>query len=122
VIQAFGDFVAAEDAVQEALLAAAIQWPTQGFPDNPRGWLVHVVARRMTDHFRAELARRRPETVAITGGVGRRCSTAAGALQSVAPENTQSLTDPKNAPKDALSAILAARHCWKWLSVRQTYH
>jgi RNA polymerase sigma factor (sigma-70 family) len=62
VTRRFGDFFAAEDAVQEALLAAATQWPEQGVPENPRGWLIHVAARRMTDHIRAELARRRRET------------------------------------------------------------
>ena len=63
VVRRFGDFSAAEDAVQEALFAAAVQWPVEGTPDNPRGWLIHVAARRMTDHLRAELARRRRETV-----------------------------------------------------------
>ena len=44
----------AEDAVQEALLAASLQWPQEGLPDNPRGWLIQVAARRMTDHMRSE--------------------------------------------------------------------
>jgi len=61
VIRRFGDFSAAEDAVQEALMAAATQWPRQGVPDNPRGWLIQVAARRMTDHIRSEVARRRRE-------------------------------------------------------------
>jgi RNA polymerase sigma factor (sigma-70 family) len=65
VIRRFGDFSAAEDAVQEALLAAAIQWPEAGVPDNPRGWLIQVAARRMTDHLRTELARRRREAVLV---------------------------------------------------------
>jgi RNA polymerase sigma factor (sigma-70 family) len=65
VIRRFGDFSAAEDAVQEALLAAAMQWPADGVPDNPRGWLIHVAARRMTDHVRADLARRRRETLVV---------------------------------------------------------
>ena len=65
VIRRFGDFSAAEDAVQEALLAAALQWPEEGVPDNPRGWLIHVACRRMTDHLRSELARRRRETVMV---------------------------------------------------------
>jgi len=65
VIRRFGDFAASEDAVQEALLAAALQWPQEGVPDNPRGWLIHVAARRMTDHLRAELARRRRETMVV---------------------------------------------------------
>jgi RNA polymerase sigma factor (sigma-70 family) len=66
VIRRFRDFSAAEDAVQEALLAAALQWPVEGVPDNPRGWLIHVAARRMTDHLRVELARRRREFVVVT--------------------------------------------------------
>ena len=65
LVRRFGDFAAAEDAVQEALLAAALQWPAEGMPDNPRGWLIQVGARRMTDHVRAELARRRREAVVI---------------------------------------------------------
>src|SRR5262245_13538610 len=65
VVRRFGDFSGAEDAVQEALLAAAVQWPREGVPDNPRGWLIHVAVRRMTDHVRAELARRRREGVVV---------------------------------------------------------
>ncbi len=60
----YGDFSAAEDAVQEALIAAASQWPRDGVPDNPRGWLIQVASRRMTDHIRSEAARRRRETEA----------------------------------------------------------
>ena len=66
VIRRCGDFSAAEDAVQEALLAAALQWPTEGLPQNPRGWLIQVAVRRMTDHLRTDLARRRRETTAVT--------------------------------------------------------
>jgi RNA polymerase sigma factor (sigma-70 family) len=65
IVRRFHDFPAAEDAVQEALLAAAMQWPAEGVPDNPRGWLIHVAARRMTDHIRTELARRRREAVVV---------------------------------------------------------
>ena len=57
-------FDAAEDAVQEALLAAAVAWPRDGIPDNPRGWLITVAARRMTDELRSEQARRRREDTA----------------------------------------------------------
>jgi len=60
------DFEAAEDAVQEALIAAAAQWPTSGIPDNPRGWLYSVAVRRLTDHVRSELARRRREEAVAT--------------------------------------------------------
>jgi RNA polymerase sigma factor (sigma-70 family) len=62
VIRRFRDFTAAEDAVQEALVAAALQWPRDGVPENPRAWLIQVASRRMTDHLRGELARRRRET------------------------------------------------------------
>jgi RNA polymerase sigma factor (sigma-70 family) len=68
VMRRFRDFSAAEDAVQEALLAAAMQWPEEGMPDNPRGWLIQVASRRMTDHLRRELARRRREATAIMQG------------------------------------------------------
>jgi RNA polymerase sigma factor (sigma-70 family) len=64
VIRRFRDFAAAEDAVQEALLAAALQWPREGVPDSPRGWLIQVAARRLTDQLRSALARRRRETLA----------------------------------------------------------
>jgi RNA polymerase sigma factor (sigma-70 family) len=64
MIRRFRDFSAAEDAVQEALLAAAMQWPKDGLPENPRGWLIQVASRRMTDLQRSESARRRRETAA----------------------------------------------------------
>ena len=64
VMRRFGDFAAAEDAVQEALVAAARSWPRQGVPDSPRGWLIQVAYRRMTDHLRSESARKRRETAA----------------------------------------------------------
>jgi predicted RNA polymerase sigma factor len=62
IVRRYGNFAAAEDAVQEALLAAAMQWPNEGVPDNPRGWLIKVAARRTTDQLRSEIARRRRET------------------------------------------------------------
>ncbi len=61
-----GDFAAAEDAVQDALLAAATRWPADGTPDNPLGWLIRVAARRMTDQYRSEDARRRREALAAS--------------------------------------------------------
>ena len=64
VVRRYRDFAAGEDAVQEALLAAARQWPETGVPANPGGWLVQVASRRMTDHIRREIARRRREAVA----------------------------------------------------------
>jgi RNA polymerase sigma factor (sigma-70 family) len=61
VIRRFGDFDAAEDGVQEALLAASMHWPEEGLPDNPVGWLIRTASRSMTDQFRSEVARRRRE-------------------------------------------------------------
>jgi RNA polymerase sigma factor (sigma-70 family) len=61
LVRRYGQFDACEDAVQEALLAAAMQWREEGVPDNPRAWLVTVATRRLTDHFRSESARRRRE-------------------------------------------------------------
>jgi len=66
VTRRFHDFAAAEDAVQEASLAAALQWPRDGVPENPRGWLIQVASRRMADHIRSEVARRNRETAAST--------------------------------------------------------
>ena len=60
-----GHFDLCEDAVQEALLAAAEQWPTDGIPDNPRGWLITVASRRLLDRLRGDTARQRRETAAI---------------------------------------------------------
>ncbi|WP_054813650.1 RNA polymerase sigma factor [Nocardia arizonensis] len=62
LVRRFGDFDTAEDALQEAMLAAATQWPAEGMPDNPRGWLIQVAQRRMADTVRTEVARRRRET------------------------------------------------------------
>jgi RNA polymerase sigma factor (sigma-70 family) len=64
VVRRFRDFAAAEDAVQEALIAASEQWPREGLPTNPRAWLIQVASRRMTDHIRSEVARRHREQVA----------------------------------------------------------
>jgi RNA polymerase sigma factor (sigma-70 family) len=61
LVRRHGHFDACEDAVQEALLAAAAQWPVQGWPDNPKAWLVTVASRRLTDQLRSNAARRRRE-------------------------------------------------------------
>jgi RNA polymerase sigma factor (sigma-70 family) len=85
-----GDFAACEDAVQEALLAAAVQWPADGVPDNPKGWLITVASRRRTEQWRSESARRRREETAA----------------ALAPR------DPEPAPDedDALTLLLLCCH------------
>jgi predicted RNA polymerase sigma factor len=67
VMRRHRDLAASEDAVQEALIAATTQWPAEGLPRNPRGWLLQVALRRMTDHVRSEIARRHREAVAMEG-------------------------------------------------------
>src|SRR5262249_8065299 len=54
LVRRYGHFGPAEDSVQEALLAAAQQWPRTGVPDNPRGWLIKVASRRLTDQLRSD--------------------------------------------------------------------
>jgi len=66
VVRRYGNFDAAEDAVQEALVAAVSQWQRDGLPDNPRGWLITVAARRLTDLLRSEQARRQREGMLAT--------------------------------------------------------
>jgi RNA polymerase sigma factor (sigma-70 family) len=69
IVRRYGNFADAEDAVQEALIAAAATWPAHGRPDNPRGWLVSVASRRMADQFRGDEARRRREDLAASWSV-----------------------------------------------------
>src|SRR5579859_5862319 len=65
VVRRYGNFDLAEDATQEAMAAAAMQWPRDGPPENPRAWLITVASRRLTDLLRSEQARReREDTVA----------------------------------------------------------
>jgi RNA polymerase sigma factor (sigma-70 family) len=64
LLRRYGDFEACEDAVQEALLSATLQWPSDGMPDNPKGWLITVASRRRIEVLRSEAARRRREQTA----------------------------------------------------------
>ena len=66
LVRRYGQFHLCEDASQEALLAAALQWPSGGLPENPRGWLITVASRRLMDQVRSEQARRtREELTAV---------------------------------------------------------
>jgi RNA polymerase sigma factor (sigma-70 family) len=66
LVRRYGQFDACEDAVQEALVAAARQWPREGRPGNPRSWLMEVAGRRLVDEWRSESARRRREETAAS--------------------------------------------------------
>ena len=82
LVRRYGHFEVAEDAVQEALLAAVTQWPHDCVPDNPKAWLITVASRRMTDQLRAEQARRRREdAVAVRVLAGEYLAPAADAAQ-----------------------------------------
>jgi RNA polymerase sigma factor (sigma-70 family) len=71
VVRRFGNFADSEDAVQEAMIDAARQWPAEGTPESPTGWLIAVASRRMTDRIRADSARRaREERLAVEPGPG----------------------------------------------------
>ncbi|MEO7087016.1 MAG: sigma-70 family RNA polymerase sigma factor [Gemmatimonadaceae bacterium] len=99
VARRFRDFSASEDAVQEALIAAADQWPRDGVPDNPDGWLVQVARRRMVDHLRSEASRRNREMAATA-------ETSVMALASVTDDENESGMDPQ----DTLSLLFMCCH------------
>ncbi len=94
VVRRFRDFAAAEDAVQEALVAAATQWPHEGLPSNARAWLTQVAFRRMADHIRSESARRRRESEA-----------------ALDPANTPELTPTRTAPEEDDTLVLLFMCC-----------
>lgn len=89
------DFAAAEDALQQALLAAARQWPDTGVPQQPRAWLLRVASRRLADHVRAELARTRREGFVFD----------AGPVTAPAPDD-----DAEVAADDTLALVLMCCH------------
>jgi RNA polymerase sigma factor (sigma-70 family) len=99
LVRRYGRFDTCEDAVQEALLAAAMQWPTDGVPTNPMGWLVTVAARRLTDQWRGDQARRRREETAA-------------ALTPVDRFHAPPPDDPSHAPSedDTLTLLLLCCH------------
>jgi predicted RNA polymerase sigma factor len=67
LVRRYGQFHLCEDASQEALLAAAMQWPADGIPENPRGWLITVGSRRLLDQVRSEQSRRNREELIAVG-------------------------------------------------------
>jgi predicted RNA polymerase sigma factor len=72
LVRRFGDFDAAEDAVQEALLSAAVHWPREGTPDNPRGWLIQTGSRRLLDQIRSERGQAAPGSRGRAAGAADR--------------------------------------------------
>ena len=93
-----------------------MQWPGEGVPDNPRGWLIQVAARRMTDHLRTELARRRRETVVAIEAPAGRAVRAVDGLDATGSEHDQDDTlvllfmccHPALTPPSAIALTLRA--------------
>ena len=84
--------------MQEALLAAALQWPQQGVPENPRGWLITVATRRLTDELRGDSARRQRE------------ARAAALLPPDSLVTTSSAEDPLPQQDDTLTLLFLCCH------------
>jgi RNA polymerase sigma factor (sigma-70 family) len=93
LMRRYGGLDTCEDAVQEALLDAAAQWPASGTPDNPRGWLLTVATRRLTDMLRKESARRRREDAVYL-------ATPPAALAETGADTPDTPGAPGGAPKD----------------------
>jgi RNA polymerase sigma factor (sigma-70 family) len=91
LIRRHGDFDASEDAVQDALLAASVQWPAEGIPNNPRGWLVTVASRRLVETWRSESARRRREQAVVEESVRATDRGADGGVEDASADDTLSL-------------------------------
>ena len=107
-------FDAVEDAVQEALVSAAQQWPTDGMPTNPRGWLITVAQRRLTDQLRSDVARQRRESAAAALLPPEAWHVPAPDVEDVEPQADDSLTllflccHPSLSPASQLALTLRA--------------
>ena len=88
VVRRYGHFDLAEDATQEALLAASIQWPRDGLPENPKAWLISVASRRLTDMLRSEQARRRREDAVAEWALTERGAAQMGERQAGEADDT----------------------------------
>ena len=112
VVRRFGDFGESEDAVQEAMLAASTQWPAQGTPESPVGWLIHVASRRMTDRIRSESARRGREDAVAADRVGSDPAAAADLAAAGGHDDTLVLMfmccHPALTPASAIALTLRA--------------
>jgi RNA polymerase sigma factor (sigma-70 family) len=92
LLRRYGRFDECEDAVQEALLAAVVQWPDAGVPANPRSWLITVATRRLVDQWRADSARRNREvTAALMTPSHRTAAPAADSDEVAADDDTLTL-------------------------------
>jgi RNA polymerase sigma factor (sigma-70 family) len=113
LVRRHGNFDDAEDAVQEAVIAASARWPSKGVPSNPRGWLYHVAVRRIADQVRSELARQKREE-RVTAEVWAEWAFVSSADRDVAVEEDDSLSllflccHPSLTPASAIALTLRA--------------
>jgi predicted RNA polymerase sigma factor len=107
-----GQFDACEDAVQEALLAAAQQWPADGVPERPRAWLLTVAGRALADGWRADSARRRREAAVALDPAGLAAATDRGGADASGQDDTLTLLflccHPALSPPSQLALTLRA--------------
>ena len=103
VSRRFGDFDSAEDAVQEALLAAARHWPVDGVPDEPRAWLVTAASRRLVDLWRSDAARRERRRASSRG----RCRHTTPSTTTTASRCSSCAATPRS-PPSAIALTLRA--------------
>ena len=113
LVRRYGHFDACEDAVQEALLAATVQWPDEGVPQNPRGWLATVASRRVTDQLRSDHARQRREnTIAARAQRGETVTPSSDADRPADRDDTLTLLflccHPALSPASQLALTLRA--------------
>jgi RNA polymerase sigma factor (sigma-70 family) len=97
LVRRHGQFAECEDAVQEALLEAALQWPASGVPDNPRSWLLTVATRRLVDYWRSESARQAREQ-------------RAAAMEPPPGEDPSSTSEPEGLAEDTLTLLFLCCH------------
>ncbi|MFJ2634200.1 RNA polymerase sigma factor [Streptomyces sp. NPDC087422] len=91
LVRRHGQFEECEDAVQEAVLAAAVKWPADGVPDHPRGWLITAASRRLIDQIRSDHARKARETAAAAQSPEREAGVSPGPGEDGAPEGDDTL-------------------------------
>jgi len=96
VTRSTGDLAVAEDAVQDACLAALAAWPTAGLPADPRRWLIGTARHKALDVLRRESRRSVKEEVAV-----RELSL---------PSEPSAAGDPAVAPEDQLALIFLCCH------------
>lgn len=92
-----------EDALADAVEAAARTWPRSGVPDNPAAWLHRTARRRVLDRLRAEAVRRRRTPLLITDALHR----ADHGEQAPDPART---VDPDRPDDDLLRLVLMCSH------------